>query len=64
MQTTVTVHDDVEIMQLMGGFESYAQASELELAASVDAPASSPFISVATIKFTVVSVTLTVQNGC
>ncbi|MFF9077681.1 hypothetical protein ACF1BP_33215 [Streptomyces sp. NPDC014735] len=64
MQNTVTVYDDVEIMQLMGGFESYAQPSELELAASVDAPAASPFISIATIKFSVYSVALTVQNGC
>ncbi|MEV0535518.1 hypothetical protein [Kitasatospora sp. NPDC050463] len=65
MQNTLAVQDDIDVMQLLGGFEAYAQASELELDASVDAPALSPvFISVATIKFTIVSVTVTVANGC
>lgn len=34
--------DDIELLQLMGGFESYTDVSELELDASGEAPASSP----------------------
>ncbi|MFE6020772.1 MULTISPECIES: LxmA leader domain family RiPP [unclassified Streptomyces] len=55
--------DDIELLQLMGGFESYTDVSELELDASGEAPASSP-VCWMTSQLTFASVTATINVGC
>ncbi|MCX4692305.1 LxmA leader domain family RiPP [Streptomyces sp. NBC_01408] len=46
--------ENVNIMELVGGFEAYADAAELNFEASADAPAITPTIT--TIAYTKVSV--------
>ncbi|MDA5283863.1 LxmA leader domain family RiPP [Streptomyces sp. NPDC054904] len=57
--------ENVSIMELVGGFEAYADAAELNFEASADAPAITPTLT--TIAYTKASVAATaasVKWGC
>ncbi|GAA2558859.1 MULTISPECIES: LxmA leader domain family RiPP [Streptomyces] len=58
------MQNDIEIMELVGGFEAYTEAAELNIEASVEAPAATPTTTIAYTKFSVASVTLTAKQGC
>ncbi|UYQ64032.1 LxmA leader domain family RiPP [Streptomyces peucetius] len=58
-------NDTVDIMELVGGFESYAEAAELNFEASADAPAITPTLTtIAYTKVSVASVSASVKWGC
>ncbi|HEX2315289.1 MAG TPA: LxmA leader domain family RiPP [Thermomonospora sp.] len=64
MQDTTVARERVDIMELVGGFETYAEAAELNLAATADAPATTaPCTSPLYTLSVSVSVTITKQ-GC
>ncbi|UQX01770.1 LxmA leader domain family RiPP [Streptomyces sp. RerS4] len=52
--------ENVDIMELVGGFEAYADAAELNFEASADAPAITPTLT--TIAYTKVSVAATAAS--
>ncbi|MFC7880681.1 LxmA leader domain family RiPP [Streptomyces sp. NPDC057376] len=58
------MQNDIEIMELVGGFEAYTEAAELNMEASVEAPAATPTATIVYTKFSVASVTLTAKKGC
>ncbi|MGK5630041.1 LxmA leader domain family RiPP [Streptomyces sp. URMC 123] len=57
-------NQDLEIMELVGGFEAYAEASELNIEGTVDAPAATPTATIVYTKFSVASVSLTAKHSC
>lgn len=58
------MQNDIEIMELVGGFEAYTEAAELNIEASMEAPAASPTATIVYTKFSVASVSLTAKHNC
>ncbi|MFC9127681.1 LxmA leader domain family RiPP [Streptomyces sp. NPDC057099] len=58
------MQNDIEMMELVGGFEAYTEAAELNIEASIEAPAATPTVTIVYTKVSVASVSLTAKHSC
>ncbi|WP_431999390.1 LxmA leader domain family RiPP [Streptomyces sioyaensis] len=58
------MNENIAMMELVGGFDAYAQAEELNFDAAVDAPATTPGCITVTASIVTGASVLTAANGC